>query len=119
MKLVVREAESDSLRELVARETHQIASSIAEVEVERAVRRVAPEVVPDTRRAVAALTLIEPSESIRARAAQLDPPELRTLDAIHLATALEVGAELDGVVTYDSRLAAAAGAAGLTVLAPA
>jgi uncharacterized protein len=119
VKLVVREAESDSLRELVERNPHQVASAIVEVEVERAVRRVAPGIVADARRAVAALNLIEPGESIRARAARLDPPELRTLDALHLATALEVGDELNGFVAYDSRLAAAAAAAGLTVLAPA
>ncbi len=85
----------------------------------RAVRRAAPRLVADAHRVVASLAVIEVGESIRMRAAQLDPESLRSLDAIHLATALEVGDELDGVITYDERLAAAAVASGLTVLAPA
>jgi len=43
---------------------------------------------------------------------------LRSVDALHLATALEVGDELDGLVTYDARMAAAAKTLGLAVLAP-
>ena len=53
------------------------------------------------------------------RAAAVRPPGLRTLDAIHLATALELGADLDAFVTYDDRLAAAARALGLPVVSPA
>lgn len=51
-------------------------------------------------------------------ACRVDPPSLRTLDAIHLASALSLGEELDGFVTYDKRLASAARDAGLTVIAP-
>lgn len=43
---------------------------------------------------------------------------LRTLDAIHLATALRLGSDLDAVVTYDNRLAEAARTLGLPVAAP-
>lgn len=50
-------------------------------------------------------------------AAALKPEHLRTLDAIHVATALDFG-DLEGVVTYDRRMAEAARANGLTVLAP-
>jgi predicted nucleic acid-binding protein len=53
------------------------------------------------------------------RAAALDPPALRTLDAIHIATAMAVRSDLAGIVTYDLRLAAAAESAHLDVLAPA
>ena len=52
-------------------------------------------------------------------AAAIDPAELRSLDAVHLATALGIGERLDGVVTYDARLREAADLAGLTVLMPA
>lgn len=48
----------------------------------------------------------------------LGPPTLRTLDAIHLATAMELGRELDAFVTYDTRLAVAARWVGLVVAAP-
>jgi len=86
--------------------------------VRRAVRRAAPALLPSAAAVVAQITVVEPTEIVRARAAALDPPELRTLDAIHLATALEVRAELQALVTYDARLASAATAVGLQVLAP-
>jgi predicted nucleic acid-binding protein len=53
------------------------------------------------------------------RAATLDPEELRSLDALHLAAALELGDELDGIVTYDHRMAAAASLYGVAVQSPA
>lgn len=84
----------------------------------RAVARVAPNNVADARRVVTQLPVVEPTETIRTRAAALDPSTLRTLDAIHLATALAAGDELDCILTYDTRLAAAATNHGLTVLAP-
>jgi len=118
VKLVIEEPESSCLRDLLGRDSHQLASAIVEVEVVRAVRRVAPELVPDARRVVAQLDVVEAGEVVRARAALLDPLTLRSLDAIHLATALEASEELDGLVTYDSRLAAAAETFGLAVLAP-
>jgi predicted nucleic acid-binding protein len=69
-------------------------------------------------RVVSQLAVVEPTEAIRSRAALLEPANLRSLDALHLATALEIGDELDGLVTYDGRMSAAAEALGLTVLAP-
>jgi predicted nucleic acid-binding protein len=88
------------------------------VEVVRAVARVAPANVPDAQRVVSQLPVVEPTETIRRDAAALDSRTLRTVDAIHLATALAAGDDLDGVVTYDTRLAAAAAAPDVTVLAP-
>jgi len=67
---------------------------------------------------VAQIAMVEVSEPIRARAAALDRSTLRSLDALHLATALEIGDELDGLVTYDGRMSAAAEDLGLAVLAP-
>mgnify|MGYP002084621353 FL=1 len=52
------------------------------------------------------------------RAGELDPAVLRSLDALHLASALGLGDDLEGVVTYDVRMAEAAKALGLTVVAP-
>jgi len=54
--------------------------------------------------------------AIVAAASRLEPPLLRTLDAIHLATALSLGDDLGALLTFDLRLAAAARAAGLNVL---
>jgi hypothetical protein len=118
VKLVVEEPESGALRDLFERDPDQLASAIVEVEVVRAVRRAVPELVPQAQRVVSQLAVVEPTEPIRARAALLDPATLRALDALHLATALEVGEELDGLVTYDARLAASAKTFGLAVLAP-
>jgi predicted nucleic acid-binding protein len=74
--------------------------------------------VPQAQRVVTQLTVVQATEPIRSRAALLDPATLRSLDALHLATALEVGEELSGIVTYDSRMAEAARSFDLTVLAP-
>ena len=81
-------------------------------------RRATPDLVPQARRVVAQLTVVELSQPIRARAALMDPESLRSLDAIHLATALEVREELAGLLTYDARMAGAARTFGLPVLAP-
>jgi predicted nucleic acid-binding protein len=77
-----------------------------------------PELTADAQRVVAQIAVVEPTAAIRARAAILEPVTLRSLDALHLATALEIGDELDGLVTYDARLSAAAATVGLAVLAP-
>ena len=118
VKLVVEEAESESLRDLLATDADQLASAIIEVEVARAVRRVAPELTEKADEVVAQITVIEVSDTIRARAALLEPATLRSLDALHLATAVEIGDALDAVVTYDARMAAASASLGMVVLAP-
>ena len=118
VKLVVEEPESGPLRDLLARDADQLTSAIVEVEVVRAVRRVVPELSAKAQRVVTQIAIVEVSEPIRARAAALDPPTLRSLDALHLATALEVGDDLDGLVTYDGRMSAAAKDLGLAVFAP-
>lgn len=119
VKLVVEEPESAALRELLGRDADQLTSAIVEVEVVRAVRRVVPELLARARRVVAQIAIVELSDAIRARAAVLEPRTLRSLDAVHLATALAIGDDLDGLVTYDRRMSAAAEDLGLVVSAPA
>jgi predicted nucleic acid-binding protein len=82
------------------------------------VRRAAPELTAQAERVVTQITVVEVMETIRVRAAGLEPVTLRSLDALHLATALEIGDELGGLVTYDERMSAAAETLGLAVLAP-
>ena len=118
MKLVVEERESSALRELLGRDADLLASALAEVEVVRAVRRVVPDLVPQAERVVAQIALVDVNEPIRARARLLEPVTLRSLDALHLATALEIGEELDAVVTYDARMSEAGKTLGLHVLSP-
>jgi uncharacterized protein len=67
---------------------------------------------------LATLALVPVDDNVLQAAAHLGPPELRSLDALHLATALSLGA-VGVLFTYDSRLQVAAAAAGLTVSAPA
>ncbi|MBB5790239.1 PIN domain-containing protein [Jiangella mangrovi] len=64
------------------------------------------------------ITLIQLATSTFEEAGRLDPTLLRPLDAIHLAAALELGDDLETIVTYDERLADAAQNNGVPVTAP-
>jgi predicted nucleic acid-binding protein len=102
----------------LARDPDQVASAIIEVEVVRAVRHAVPELSERAERVVEQIAVVEPGDSIRARAAVLEPVTLRSIDALHLATALEIADELDALVTYDRRMSDAGGRLGLTILTP-
>lgn len=113
------EPETWPLRTELRRWEARVSSVVLEVEAVRASGRYSEEAA-DT--AVARLTdvsLIPLDDEVRRAAGGLMPVSLRSLDAIHLATALSVADRLGGVFTYDVRLAEAATAAGLAVLAPA
>jgi len=121
VKLIVTEPESAALTDLLRAWPDRISSALALTEVPRALRR-AGFGVRERRRARQVLTrvnLVEVDRRILAAAATLDPPTLRTLDAIHVATALALREDLGGVVSYDHRLSVAAQRAQLDVLAPA
>ncbi len=120
-KLVLDEPESPSLRSLVGRTDRLFMSVVGEIETRRAVMRTTTNsralgVALDD--ALARVNLVPLTEQIAATAAQIGPPVLRTLDAIHLATALAMGVEVDALAVYDRRLANAALARGLVVVAP-
>ena len=68
---------------------------------------------------VEGVSIIELDEGLARAASQLAPPTMRSLDAIHLASALSIRTELDAFVTYDVRLGEAARSLGLSVVAPA
>jgi hypothetical protein len=120
VKLVVTEAESAALRGYLAAELPRVTSRIAEVEVTRALRRVAQPGDEEQANAVlGGMRFLEVDAPTSAAACSVGPPTLRSLDAIHLASALTLASELEALVTYDARLADAARAAGLTVVAPA
>jgi predicted nucleic acid-binding protein len=99
-------------------DTPLLSSALAEVEVPRALRRVAPEALTAVAGTLARLYRVEIDASIRADAGSLADPELRTLDAIHLATARAMGTELTAFVSYDRRLLRAAVAIGLPTASP-
>jgi uncharacterized protein len=76
-------------------------------------------VATSTARAVLdSITLIGVTSQLFEEAGRLDPTGLRMLEAIHLAVALDLGDDLDGIVTYDDRLAAAAQFDAIPVAAP-
>lgn len=118
-KLVRREPESAALRRWFGRHDGSLVSSdIARTELLRVTRRVAPSQVRQARAVLDAVVLARVTPEICDSAALLGPPALRSLDAIHLATALALGDELDGVVVYDSRLREAAWSIGIDTIAP-
>lgn len=95
-----------------------VSSALLRIEVVRAVGRVMPTALPDARDLLTAFDFIAIDDDI-VEAAMNEPDRiLRSLDAIHLATARELDVELAALVTYDERLASAADAAGIRVLSP-
>ena len=99
-----------------------VSSALIEVEVPRALRRSAPQALVGVPAAVARLFRLEIDATIRATAAAFAEPTLRSLDAIHLATAQlltnEAGSTLTAFVTYDQRLLASARTAGFPTASP-
>jgi predicted nucleic acid-binding protein len=95
-----------------------VTSALTRLEVTRAVRKAKVQPTVGVDAVFGVVTVVEIQQEILRLASVLDPPELRSLDAIHLATALSVADELDAFVTYDRQLGRAATAAGLAVTAP-
>lgn len=119
VKLVVVEKGSAALRRwLVARDERIVSSDLLRTELLRATRRAAPEQMVQARSVLESLILVKLSTAVCERAAMLEPGLLRSLDALHLAAALEIGDELEAVVTYDRRMAEGAQALGIGVVAP-
>ena len=120
LKLVVAESESSALGAwLVEQADVPVASSeLAKVEVLRACRRVAPDALDLVRSLLAGLDFVPMSSSVIDVAAELEGDSLRSLDAIHLASALAVRTALTAFVAYDLRLQAGAAVAGLPTMAP-
>ncbi len=124
VKLIRQERESDALGDWLDEriEIPWITSTLAEVELARAIRAAAPEGLPAVPSLLARLDRFEIDPVIRSTAAAYADSGLRTLDAIHLATAQTAAAvaPLTAFVTYDSRLAEAAQRLAITaVVAPA
>lgn len=119
VKLVVAEPETDALRAWLAdTDSEWVSSDLARTELMRAVRRSTPDRLVRAREVLDSLTLLAVTTSIFDAAGRLDPLVLRTLDAVHLAAALDLGDDLEAIVTYDDRLAEAAGANGIATVAP-
>ncbi len=119
MKLVVVEDETAALQARLG-DIEVVSSALAIAEVARAVRRRDPDRHEAGLAALLAhLRTVPVDLPLLQAAGAVQPPAVRTLDAVHLAAALRISADLDAFVCYDARLADAARAAGLRVEAPA
>jgi len=120
VKLVVREPESDDLRAFLGENPAAVSSALAVTEVRRAIGRLSPRrSLSDRARLVLdGVALLEMELEILEKAASLLPAELRTLDAIHIASALSLGTDLLAFVSYDDRQRNAARKAGLPLVQP-
>jgi hypothetical protein len=119
VKLVVVESESAALRRFLRRHPRRASSALARTEVVRAVRHLGARATTRARQVVQRIDLVRLDDALLDAAASLDESILRSLDAIHLASAQAMAAELEAIVTYDTRMAAGAEKLGLPVVAPA
>lgn len=118
VKLAVAEPESPALRRHLRRRRPLVSSALARTEVLRALLPAGAAAVASGRSVLADIELARVNDRVLAAAATLEPAELRTLDAIHLATAQRFAAELAQLVTYDDRMLAGAARLGLRTAAP-
>lgn len=118
VKLIEPEPETPALRRFLGERSERVSAALCRVEVMRAARRRGPDVVAAAQSVLDGLELLTLTDELLDAAGRLDPPALRSLDAIHIAAALAL--EQPGIlfVTYDERQTAAARAAGLRVTAP-
>jgi predicted nucleic acid-binding protein len=120
-KLFIAERETPDLLKWLANqpEPHLVSSALLAVELVRLLELVSPAAVPAAQRFIAYdVDIVEITPPVLADAASVPPPRLRALDAIHLATALDLGDSVDVLLTYDKLLVEASRAAGLTVAVP-
>jgi uncharacterized protein len=112
---VIEETESAALRTYVQGRS-LVSSRVAVVEVGKAVARANP--AADPQPMLSRIAFIELDADLARVAGAAGKPDLRSLDAIHLASALRLGADVDAMVTYDDRQASVARDLGLPVAAP-
>jgi predicted nucleic acid-binding protein len=118
VKLAVREPESAALRRYLRRRRPLITSALARAEVTRALLPLGREAVRRGHDVLARVDQVRINDRVLDAAGAILPVELRSLDAIHLATAQQLGADLARVVAYDERTTAAAKQLGLPVARP-
>jgi uncharacterized protein len=117
VKLVVVENETAALRRELLRWPRRVTSALAAVELMRAASRLGPRTKPLASRVLAGLDLLS-IDAVVPAAMHVGSTLLRSLDAIHLATAASITADLGTLITYDRRMVAEAQAMGLPVISP-
>lgn len=119
VKLVRAEPESPQLRAQLAVGDQLVSSALLVVEGRRAAARYGATALQRARAALTTITLLTIDDATLESAAELRPPALRSLDALHLAAAASLGDELGRFFCYDTRLGDAAAQLGFDVRAPA
>src|SRR5271170_5768648 len=118
VKLAVAEPESAALRRHLARRQPLVSSALARTEVARALMPSGPEAVARGELVLRRIHLVRLNDRVLSTAGRMTPAELRSLDAIHLASARHLGLPVRQIVTYDERMADAAKACGWAVSSP-
>jgi len=118
VKLAIEEPESDALRRYVRRRRPLVSSALARTEVLRALLLEGEIGVARGRAALARVDMVRVNDRVLNAAGALLPADLRSLDAIHLATAQQLGRDLGQVVTYDERMIDAARQLGINTASP-
>ena len=120
VKLLHAEAHSQALRDWLGEraDTGWVSSVLIEIECFRALARHAPEALPRLHMVLDLVEMVDLDPAVRIVAQTITPPAVRSLDAIHVATALRIRERITSFVTYDTRLAAAARKAGVAVDMP-
>lgn len=121
VKLIFDEAESEALDAWLRERSAlpKVTSELSTIELVRVCRRRDEEAVADARGLLGGLDLIPIAVAVVERATAIGPPDLRSLDAIHLASALSIKDDLISLVTYDQRLVSAAVEQQIHVATPA
>lgn len=119
MKLIVPGPETGALRAVLGGDEGIVSSALLTVEAQRAAARYGGRALARARATLMAVTLVPLDDPALQAAAEIGPSELRSLDALHLAAALSLGADLGRFFCYDERLGAAAAARGVDVRSPA
>lgn len=119
MKLITPEAETQALHQYLVSRSLRVSSALLRTESLRAAMRVSQEHVAKVRRQLRTVALLDITREVLDHAGGLQPADLRSLDAIHIASALSLADDLGDLVTYDSRMTAAALAHGLNSVSPA
>ena len=117
LKLFVRESESDAMRAWFGSHGSLWSSQVLQTEALRGAFRLGVD-ADSVEGVLADVSLVLPSTATFAAAARLQPVSLRALDALHLATALELGADLDAIVAYDARMLDGAVSLGIPTVHP-
>jgi predicted nucleic acid-binding protein len=118
VKLPLREAGYESLLEELTKWDGYVSSALLAVEAIRACGRYGDGYATDARAFLEGVALLPLDDAVLDEAASLDPAKLRSLDALHLATALSVSDEIGVFLAYDDRLVSAAVERGLVVSQP-